>query len=260
MRLLVTRGFRHRLLYLYVPLLAIILLAIPLFILVQAWRDDAPNVQVTPGRVVLDGPIHPRTAPQFLWALDRVHALTPPGGEVVVELNSPGGVLPAAEVIAWGLHRFERLHPVRTVVPRGAACQSACTVVFLGANRREADPTAHFMFHLPDAPPEANGLTRWLVRTAERVFRDYARRLEDASPRLVRYLVQEGVFFYRADCHLTGAEIGGSFPELLRVRPIPPTLDIAPEQTAVSRLMLTHRRTCADLGGAAPHILQNAAG
>jgi len=241
--------FRSRLYFLYLPALAVALLVVPISVVVRALADPGPSVVAVPGRVILNGPIKAHTAPQFLWALDRAMAGVPPDSELVVELNSPGGALSAAESIAWALRRVGMTRPVRAVVPAGASCQSACTVVFLGADRREADPAAHFMFHLPDAPEGASATLRWTVRALERVFQGYARLLEDTSPALVRYMVTQGVFHYRLDCHLLGAELGRAFPDFTTVRAIAPTISISDEQHAITQLVFRTRNTCATLGG-----------
>lgn len=240
--------FRRRLLFLYLPAFALAFIVVPLAVVARAVADGHPSVTAQPGRVVLDGPIRAHTAPQFWWAVRRAEAATPPGGELVIELNSPGGALTAAETMAWVVERAGQSRPVRAVVPAGASCQSACTVVFLAAARRQADPSAHFMFHLPDAPQDAHPAVRWLVRATERVFQGYAHLLEDTSPGLVRYLVSEGVFHYRLDCHLSGVELGRAFPDFLETRPLRPTIDIPVRQRAVTRLILHTRHTCGTLG------------
>lgn len=239
--------FRRRLMFIYLPAFALAFVIVPLAVVARAVADGQPSVTARPGRVVLDGPIKAHTAPQFWWAVRRATAAAPPGGELVVELNSPGGALTAAETMAWVLERAGRERPVRAVVPAGAACQSACTVVFLAAGRRQADPGAHFMFHLPDAPEGAHPALRWFVRATERVFQGYTHLLEDTSPALVRYMVSQGVFHYRLDCHLSGAEIGRAFPEFLEVRALPPTIAIPARQRAVTRLVFHTRHTCATL-------------
>ncbi len=239
--------FRRRLLFLYLPAFVVATLVVPLIVLVRAWADPGPSVHAEASRVILNGPIEPHTAPQFMWAIKRAKHLGPPGAELVIELNSPGGALTAAESMGWALRRAADDGPVRAVVPAGAACQSACTVVFMAADRREVDPTSHFMFHLPDAPEGASPSLRWVVRAIERVFQGYTRMLEDASPALVRYLVSQGVFHYRLDCHLFGAELGRAFPEFTSVRAITPTIHIPPEQHAISTLIFRTRHTCDSL-------------
>ncbi|MGC2857323.1 hypothetical protein ACM64Y_17780 [Novispirillum sp. DQ9] len=242
--------FRRRLLFIYLPAFALAFVVVPLAVTARAIADAAPSVSARPGRVILDGPIKAHTAPQFWWAVRRAAAAAPPGGELVVELNSPGGALTAAESMAWVLEQEARDRPVRAVVPAGAVCQSACTVVFLAAGRRQADPSAHFMFHLPDAPEGAHPALRWFVRATERVFQGYTRLLEDTSPGLVRYMVTQGVFHYRLDCHLSGAELGRAFPEFLETRPVAPTIDIPVRQRALTRLAFHVRHTCGTLGTA----------
>lgn len=240
-------NFRRRLLFLYLPALGVAMLVVPLIVLVRAWADPGPSVHAVAGRVILNGPIEPHTAPQFVWAVNRAKRLGNPGAELVVELNSPGGALTAAETMGWALRRAAEDGPVRAIVPAGAACQSACTVVFIAAGRREVDPTSHFMFHLPDAPEGASATLRWVVRAIERVFQGYTRLLEDTSPALVRYMVSQGVFHYRLDCHLFGAELGRAFPEFTAVRPITPTIHIPPQQHAISTLIFRTRHTCNSL-------------
>jgi len=239
--------FRCRLFFLYLPALGVAMLVVPLIVLVRAWADPGPSVHAEAGHVILNGPIEAHTAPQFMWAVTRAKRLGGPGAELVVELNSPGGALTAAEAMGWVLRRAAADGPVRVVVPAGAACQSACTVVFVAADRREVDPTSHFMFHLPDAPEGASPTLRWVVRAIERVFQGYTRLLEDTSPALVRYMVSQGVFHYRLDCHLFGAELGRAFPEFTTVRPIAPTIHIPPEQHAISTLIFRTRHTCNSL-------------
>lgn len=243
--------FRRRLLFLYLPAFALAFVILPLAVVARAVADGRPSVTARPGRVVLDGPIRAHTAPQFWWSVRRAVAAASPGGELVVELNSPGGALTAAETMAWVLEREGLRRPVRAVVPAGAACQSACTVVFLAAGRRQADPGAHFMFHLPDAPEGAPPALRWFVRATERVFQGYIHLLEDTSPGLVRYMVTQGVFHYRLDCHLSGAELGRAFPEVLEARPVAPTITIPARQRAVTRLVFHARHACDTLGAGA---------
>lgn len=240
-------GFRSRLFFIYIPAITLAVLVVPLVIVVRAMADPAPSVEAAPGRVILNGPIKPHTAPQFLWAVDRATRIAPPGAELVVELNSPGGALSAAETMAWALRREGERRVVRAIVPAGAGCQSACTVVFLGASIRQSDPTSHFMFHLPDAPEGASPTLRWVVRALERVFQSYVGLLEETSPALVRYMVSEGVLHYRLDCHLSGAELGAAFPEFTEVRSVAPTIHIPPEQRAVTRLVFNSRHTCGDI-------------
>ena len=73
---------------------------------------------------------------------------TRPGVEAIF-LNSPGGTL-AAGIELGRLFRGERL---RTTVPEGAECHSACAYAFLGGMDREVREGADIGFHkfsLPD--------------------------------------------------------------------------------------------------------------
>lgn len=61
----------------------------------------------------------------------------------VVSLDSAGGSVKDAIAIGTWI----RAHNIRTHVPAGAECASACTIVFQSGVVRSAHPTARFMYH-----------------------------------------------------------------------------------------------------------------
>jgi len=78
--------------------------------------------------ILLDGEITPRSALDFRRALEAAPSAR------AVALNSPGGDTTTALLIADDVHA----RSMKTVIPRGAECQSACAYIFLAGAERSA--------------------------------------------------------------------------------------------------------------------------
>lgn len=78
--------------------------------------------------ILLDGEITPRSALDFRRVLEAA-----PNARALA-LNSPGGDTTAALLVADDVHA----RSMRTLIPKGAECHSACAYVFLAGTERSA--------------------------------------------------------------------------------------------------------------------------
>jgi hypothetical protein len=72
------------------------------------------------------------------------------GGErkrVVLNLDSPGGLLGHGNEVIAELRRIGRTHALETVVDSGSICASMCVPIYLQGQSRVAASSARFMFH-----------------------------------------------------------------------------------------------------------------
>ncbi len=73
------------------------------------------------------------------------------GKRIIIDLNSPGGVIAEGEAVIRVIERMKRTHIVDTRVRNRRACYSMCVPIFLHGETRYAAANARFMFHEPTA-------------------------------------------------------------------------------------------------------------
>lgn len=112
----------------------------------------------------LTGPIEKGAAAHLRQALSQSGIERPEadfrGSPATLELDSPGGSLPEGIELA----KVIREYAVRTLVPDGARCESACAVAFMAGKTialdgkpiplRELHPRGRLGFHAPSLPDE----------------------------------------------------------------------------------------------------------
>jgi len=152
---------------------------------------------------------------------------------LMVELNSGGGDIGAAQMMAYSLLLANRLtrQGTATAVGRESACYSACTFLFAAGSYRKVDPSALFMFHQPHSQTMS-----WQPKIApeddDAKFQDRLTGLTLSwvsfrSPELAAFLEHNG--FYRSrDCFLSAIQIGRDFPRYLTGKPAPLQIAVSP--------------------------------
>jgi hypothetical protein len=93
---------------------------------------------------------------------------------VVLQLDSPGGGLTAAEHAIVALKVIRRAHHLYTIVAPGGRCASACIPVFLAGERRYGALTSSWLFH--EVSEWADTYREQLTTNrdaTERVFQEY---------------------------------------------------------------------------------------
>lgn len=133
----------------------------------MVWPNTAPTLYLSWTGTIAD-PMAECIRAQF----DKVRGTTT---RVVLELDSEGGYLPAAEDAIATLRKIRRTHLLVTVVSRGRKCWSACVPVFLTGKRRHAALASTWLFHEVSAWAQ-EGSSRYKTvdrAVSDRVFRDY---------------------------------------------------------------------------------------
>jgi hypothetical protein len=152
---------------------------------------------------------------------------------LVVELNSGGGSAGAAEMMAYSLLLANKLtrQGTATVVGRDSGCYSACTFLFAAGSRRNADPSAVFMFHQP-----SSGSIPWLpqvdpeydsVKAADWLTGSTLSWVSFRSSALTDFLVDNGFYRFR-DCYLPADQISRNFPGYFTGEATPIQTDVSP--------------------------------
>ena len=93
---------------------------------------------------------------------------------VVLNLDSKGGDLGAADRTIAALKKIRETHYLETMVSQGGTCGSACIPVFLAGERRWGALTSSWLFHEVGRwiDPQRRNLTTDREKT-ERVFQEY---------------------------------------------------------------------------------------
>ena len=133
----------------------LVMFALAIFI---ALRDDRAFLQSGPevivrerrGELVFEWlyPIMPPMTAHF----EKAFAERGAGARrIVIDLNSPGGMVDEGAALIGLIGRMRRTHEVVTRVGANRVCASMCVPVFLAGDIRSASPSARFMFHEPTA-------------------------------------------------------------------------------------------------------------
>jgi hypothetical protein len=219
---------------------------VPLYnALIRPWPNAVYSVSADGMNIGVNGTLQPGDGGPFvlrvasamvrMWSATDDHPL-------VVELNSGGGAIGAAEMMAYSLLLANKLtrQGTVTVVGQNSGCFSACTFLFAAGSHRNADPSAVFMFHqpssgsiplLPQGPPQDDSIkfSDWLTGSTLSwvAFR---------SPKLAQFLVDNGFYRFR-DCYLPSYQIGRNFPGYFtgEVNPIQTTVSPPPGSTLNKR-------------------------
>ena len=133
------------------------LLALPLALLAgmaTSWAQSGEGVRILPGETEIEitGTLALGISQKFAAAL----AAAPQAR--LVRLESDGGILSEAMLIQGAIKARELDTAVRT------ACESACTIAYLGGRRRFAAPGARFGFHRAGSTPGDIGAADLMVR------------------------------------------------------------------------------------------------
>jgi ATP-dependent protease ClpP protease subunit len=118
----------------------------------RAFMESGPEVIVREKRdeIVFEWlfPIMPPMSAQVARTFDE-HAGK--GKRIVLDLNSPGGMVDEGGAVIAEIERMKRTHEVETHVGRDRVCASMCVPIYLAGEVRTAAPSARFMFHEPTA-------------------------------------------------------------------------------------------------------------
>ncbi|MEQ1929401.1 MAG: ATP-dependent Clp protease proteolytic subunit [Parvularculaceae bacterium] len=151
-----------------------------------AMRDDRAFLRSGPevivrerrGEIVFEWlfPIQPPMAAHLAAAFEKNAAKAE---RIVIELNSPGGMVAEGGAVIDEIERMKRSHEVETHVGANRVCASMCVPIYLAGERRTAAPSARFMFHEP---------TAYDVISEEEVKRPEFERRLDAERFFRRYI------------------------------------------------------------------------
>jgi hypothetical protein len=132
-------------------------LALPLALLAgigASWAQSGGDVRILPGKTEIE-----ITGTLALGISQKFAALLATAPNVrLVRLGSSGGMLSEAMLIQGAIKARELDTAVRT------ACESACTIAYLGGRRRFATPGARFGFHRAGSAPGEIGAADFMVR------------------------------------------------------------------------------------------------
>ena len=109
-------------------------------------------------------------------------------------LDSPGGLMIPTLNVAWYLEDLPRQITVTTVVPEGASCNSACTMLYAVGKKRAAGTNATFLFHPLEVAVTNPRLEGRIPAIEDEMITYWIELVRRADPWLARVLAGARVF------------------------------------------------------------------
>lgn len=133
----------------------LLMFALAIFV---AMRDDRAFMRSGPGVIVRERGdtlvfewLYPIMAPMTAHFEEAFAEKGPKASRIVIDLNSPGGMVDEGAMLIDLIEDMKRTHEVETRVGPNRVCASMCVPVYLAGDIRTASPSARFMFHEPTA-------------------------------------------------------------------------------------------------------------